>query len=91
MPHALTLWAVLSAAVIQDSWAVEPNVLVRMTGIRGVCLITFILSLDIDECTMMLDNCNDQTTVCFNTLGSFDCVCRDGYVNPNGSSCQRNY
>ena len=47
------------------------------------------LCLDIDECETNLDNCDDQSTFCFNTYGKFDCLCLSGYINPNGSSCQR--
>ena len=48
----------------------------------------FIIS-DIDECMMNMDNCDNQTTFCFNVFGIFDCLCLFGYINPNGTSCQR--
>ena len=45
--------------------------------------------LDIDECELKMDDCDNQTTYCFNTFGGFDCLCLSGYINPNGMSCQR--
>ncbi len=45
---------------------------------------SFILS-DIDECTEMVDNCHDYA-VCTNTIGSFTCVCNDGFSG-DGVAC----
>ena len=36
-----------------------------------------------------MDDCDNQTTYCFNTFGGFDCLCLSGYIDPNGMSCQR--
>merc|ERR1712131_13552 len=34
---------------------------------------------DIDECTLGIDECGDNA-VCYNTLGSYRCLCESGYV-----------
>ena len=49
-------------------------------------LCCFVL-LDIDECqNETLNNCDDNAE-CFDTDGSFDCVCREGYSG-TGVACQ---
>ena len=48
-----------------------------------------IYSTDIDECALNIDNCDDQTTLCSNNFGSFDCVCLVGYHILSGTVCQR--
>ena len=40
--------------------------------------------IDIDECAMDNDNCAHN---CSNTIGSYDCNCRTGYILDNNSSC----
>ena len=50
-------------------------------------IVLFIL--DVDECEVSTDNCDNQTTFCLNTFGNFDCLCLSGYINPNGTSCER--
>ena len=45
---------------------------------------TSILS-DLDECAAGLDNCNKEAN-CNNTIGSFDCICGQGYYG-NGITC----
>ena len=42
---------------------------------------------DIDECKLKLHNCHLVSTECFNRPGSFDCICKNGYKNPNGTHC----
>ena len=52
-------------------------------------IIAFILIIDINECSdSNLHNCtNDQ--VCQNTVGSFKCTCREGFVfKSDGSTCE---
>ena len=41
--------------------------------------------LDVDECNNGLDNCSTNAN-CSNTLGSFDCQCKDGFVG-DGKNC----
>ncbi|HEY5921646.1 MAG TPA: EGF domain-containing protein [Kofleriaceae bacterium] len=48
------------------------------TGMPSVCT-------DIDECTLMTDNC-DANAMCANTPGSFTCTCNTGYMG-NGVTC----
>ena len=45
----------------------------------GICV-------DIDECSSGLHDCSKNAD-CYNTAGSFDCVCKQGY-NGNGVDCQ---
>ena len=40
---------------------------------------------DIDECTLGLDNCDDNA-VCTDTMGSFICTCDAGYTG-DGVNC----
>ena len=47
------------------------------------------LFIDVDECELNIDNCENDTTICSNTIGYFECLCLPGYINPNGTSCQR--
>ena len=42
--------------------------------------------LDIDECETDADNC-DINADCTNTIGSYTCKCRLGYLG-NGESCR---
>ena len=44
--------------------------------------------LDIDECfSDALNMCDDPSrAVCTNTIGSFECSCRDGFTG-NGENC----
>ena len=52
-------------------------------------LISITYNTDIDECALNMDNCDDQTTLCSNNFGSFECVCLVGYHDLNGGICQR--
>eukprot|EP00920_Eleutheroschizon_duboscqi_P000952 GHVT01002361.1.p1 GENE.GHVT01002361.1~~GHVT01002361.1.p1 ORF type:complete len:956 (-),score=224.51 GHVT01002361.1:582-3449(-) len=44
---------------------------------------------DLNECmSPMTNNCDPATQVCVNTLGSFECRCREGYERaPDGTTC----
>ncbi len=35
--------------------------------------------LDVNECDEGTDDCDDETEDCVNTIGSFKCVCKEGY------------
>ena len=40
---------------------------------------------DIDECTRDGHDCNQ---LCINTVGSYECMCRDGYfLHQDGKTC----
>ena len=54
------------------------------TILYGLCQI-LLNSLDIDECDLNTDGCEQG---CVNTNGSFMCNCTDGYeLNGDGFSC----
>ena len=44
--------------------------------------MTYNVCLDIDECSLAIDNCQPNST-CFNIDGSFLCIC-----GGNGTICQ---
>ena len=44
-----------------------------------------ILFLDIDECTLSIDSCDNNAT-CNNTVGSYTCTCNIGYTG-DGFTC----
>ena len=50
-----------------------------ITRNAGFDNIICILYVDIDECAMDIDDCNSTVSVCQNTDGGFDCVCREGF------------
>ena len=46
---------------------------------------------DVDECKDGSDWC-DNNAVCTNTLGSFNCTCKDGFTtNDEGKTCESEY
>lgn len=47
-----------------------------------MCLII----LDNDECENESDQCHESAT-CFNTIGSFKCVCSSGFYAFGGGIC----
>lgn len=44
------------------------------------------LIVDIDECKLKQDDCDDRNRVCINTEGWYTCQCPDGYLD-NGTHC----
>ena len=64
-------------------WVTDGNTLTYVVYHKLFC------NTDINECILNMDNCDDQTTLCSNNFGSFDCVCRVGYHNLSGNTCQR--
>ena len=60
------------------------------TGHRNASLISlsfavFIISLDIDECSLENDCHLDAT--CNNTKGSYNCTCKDGFEGDGRNNC----
>ena len=50
-----------------------------------VVLYIMCFYIDIDECTLNIDDCNQ---LCVNDIGSYHCECYDGYIRgTNSSSC----
>ena len=48
----------------------------------------FFNSQDLDECADGTHNC-DVNAKCYNTLGSYECMCKDG-SRGNGTKCSGN-
>ena len=47
---------------------------------------TWVISADIDECTLETDDC---AQICTNTPGSYECACESGYTSSNnGRTCE---
>lgn len=42
---------------------------------------------DIDECASGDHNCLSGTATCTNTVGSYSCACKSGYVGDGTTSC----
>lgn len=38
------------------------------------------LCIDHDECEAREHNCTSRNQICMNTIGSYECICKDGYV-----------
>ena len=43
---------------------------------------------DVDECSLGLHDCHSQAS-CFNTHGSFECKCNQGFVGDGHSQCEK--
>ena len=57
--------------------------------LAAAAVLSFIVSpnSDVDECTFGIHSCDDSVrAMCINTDGSYECVCRPGYIG-NGESC----
>ena len=47
------------------------------------------LFADKDECALGINNCNPETSICVNTLGSYVCYCKEGFVlGADGRTCE---
>lgn len=51
-----------------------------------ICNLCMYISADIDECFNSPNICGDRAS-CVDTIGSFQCVCNDGYSD-NGTGCE---
>ena len=43
------------------------------------CSLVYQFFSDIDECMVGSHDCDDDTSTCTNSVGSFDCTCNEGY------------
>ena len=47
--------------------------------------MTYFITTDVDECAEGISECSQD---CTNSVGSFTCLCRDGYsLDEDGKSC----
>lgn len=46
--------------------------------------LSLMLIVDVDECSAQTDSCQQD---CINTLGSYSCACRTGYITVNTTKC----
>ncbi len=54
-----------------------------------ICMTGFFFYADIDECASSEMNKCNAMSMCNNTLGSYQCICRSGFISVlNGSVCQ---
>ncbi|PFH36284.1 calcium binding egf domain-containing protein [Besnoitia besnoiti] len=68
--------------VIGEAACVCPN------GSTGDGLASGEGCVDINECATAHNDCDERTTVCINTPGSFRCECKPGYLTaPDGRTC----
>ena len=47
----------------------------------------YICATDIDECTHGIHECLNESANCLNTVGSYNCVCKDGYQGDGKTIC----
>ena len=80
--------ACAAVAILVMEWKIAQ---VRRSRFAMLCKVIFHIKLshspfpDIDECVLGTYMC-DVNAYCENTIGSYDCVCVDGYVK-NGTFC----
>ena len=53
------------------------------------CFISYHVTIDINECEMETDNCNENAN-CTDTIGSFNCTCNPGY-DGDGVNCSSEF
>ena len=56
--------------VASETWRIKVNSL-------------FSICADLDECRFLSKPCTDNNTECINSLGSFDCLCKKGFIEIN--------
>lgn len=47
-------------------------------------------NVDVDECAQTPNVCNDVNKECTNTIGSYECSCRDGFQLDQNEMCEGN-
>ena len=54
-----------------------------------VLMVHDFLFADKDECDLNINDCNPETSICVNTLGSYVCHCKEGFVlGADGRTCE---
>ena len=54
-----------------------------------VLMVHDFLFADKDECELNINDCNPETSICVNTLGSYVCHCKEGFVlGADGRTCE---
>ena len=87
MAFVLTHWEITLVPVILDSLEMVSAAVVSHHCYHCMrCAIYDVNVVDVDECLNGGDDCESRNAECDNTIGSFDCYCRDGY-RYNGSYC----
>ena len=76
-PQISDYWYPLSTVFLSGLKLSNEGLLVQYTYIHLLVL------LDIDECSVNNGGCED---ICNNTIGSYDCFCKDGFEG-NGAFC----
>ena len=87
MPLALTLLEASVATATLALREMESTAQVSET-MESSCPLYPLLCLDIDECELGFDDCNENAT-CTDTFGSFDCFCISGFEG-DGVNCSSN-
>ena len=87
MPLALTLLEASAATATLALREMESTAQVSETK-ESLCPLYPLLCLDIDECELGFDDCNENAT-CTDTVGSFDCFCNSG-LEGDGVNCSSN-
>ena len=87
MQTALISLVAMYATVDKDIVEMEHSVKVWFY-VHVCCILIIIVYIsDVDECQNgTLNNCDDNAD-CFDTEGSFNCTCREGYTG-TGVQCQ---
>ena len=87
MQSALISLVAMCATVDQGIVEMEHSVKVWLNVCVCSILIIIVSISDVDECQNdTLNNCDDNAD-CFDTEGSFNCTCREGYTG-TGVQCQ---
>ena len=88
----LLAWILLATTVVDvsvDSQEMDSFVLVPLFHTSISHSFTLNHSLDIDECATVTNDCDNLTTTCENTVGSYICTCLLGYEETTiSTSCQ---
>ena len=73
--------------VMMATLAMEHTVEVFTSTYTSIAL--YLSPIDIDECSMGNNSCHVNST-CFNTDGSYECECLDGFMG-NGFNCSSKF